>query len=233
MGPNSTRERSDKGTQRRDHPVDATPTHEPRRNDQRTIRNMRIANTLRLSLVLAALVCGGASANRALMQDANATTPLLPGAPTPEPTPAPAPEPTPAPAPEPTPAPAPKPTPAPAPEPTPLLPGVPTPAPKATSGSNTTTLESKVKNDGCACEWYGSDQYGGGCRIVTAPPKGMLCQCSTYAGTYCDGKAIKSLVCDNTTVTPNAGMCCESGSGEERMSKTCCTLASSTNCGGY
>ena len=166
---------------------------------------MRIANTLRLSLVVTALLCGGALANRALTQDANATTPLLPGVLAPEPTPTPAPEPAPAPA----------------------------PAPKAIPGSNTTTLESKVKNDGCACEWYGSDQYGGGCRIVTAPPKGMLCQCSTYAGTYCDGKAIKSLVCDNTTVTPNAGMCCESGSGEERMSKTCCTLASSTNCGGY
>ena len=181
------------------------PHTRTRRKDQRTTRNMRIANTLRLSLVVAALVCGGALANRALTQDANATTPLLPGVPAPGPTPTPAPEPAPAPA----------------------------PAPKAIPGSNTTTLESKVKNDGCACEWYGSDQYGGGCRIVTAPPKGMLCQCSTYAGTYCDGKAIKSLVCDNTTVTPNAGMCCESGSGEERMSKTCCTLASSTNCGGY
>ena len=179
---------------------------------------MRIANTLRLSLVVAALVCGGASADRALTQDANATTPLLPGVPAPEPPPAPAPEPTPTPAPEPTPSPAPEPA----------------PAPKAIPGSNTTTLESNSAGDGCYCEWYGDD-YGwhGGCRIVTAPPKGMLCQCTVYATLYCDAKAIKSKVCDNTTVTPNAGMCCESGSGEERMSKTCCMLASSTNCGGY
>merc|ERR1712072_674064 len=115
------------GTQRRDHLVDATHTHEPRRNDQRTIRNMRTANTLRLSLVLAALVCGGALANRALTQDANATTPI-PGVPTPEPSPAPEPSPTP----EPTPAPAPA---------------------SNTTGSNT-TLESNSTSAECACDHF-------------------------------------------------------------------------------
>ena len=137
---------------------------------------MRIANTLRLSLVVAALVCGGASADRALTQDENATTPLLPGVPAPEPTPAPAPKPTPLLPGVPTPAPAPEPTPTPAPKPTPLLPGVPTPAPKATSGSNTTTLESKVKSMGC-CDW---DQYKGGSKITELQRKGMLCQCSVF-----------------------------------------------------
>ena len=83
---------------------------------------MRIANTLRLSLVLAALVCGGASANRALMQDANATTPLLPGVPTP----------------------APEPTPAPAPEPTPQM-------PDAISESNKTTESSAASGDIVTC----------------------------------------------------------------------------------
>ena len=205
---------------------------------------MRIANTLRLSLVVAALVCGGALADRALMQDANATTPLLPGVPTPEPPPAPAPEPTPAPAPKPTPTPAPEPTPAPAPEPTPLLPGVPTPAPKATSGSNTTTLESKVKNDGCGCEWDST-----GCYIFYEPPKGMLCQCTIpfpddcyLRGAEkicdCDGQAIDPTepyagVCKKPYATPDLAMCCETGSHEERMSQVCCTLAKSTNCGGY
>jgi len=76
---------------------------------------MRITNSatlLCLALAVAALVHGGALADRALMQDANATTPPIPGVPTP------APEPTPAPAPEPTPTPEPTPAPAPATEPT-------------------------------------------------------------------------------------------------------------------
>ena len=190
---------------------------------------MRIANTLRLSLVVAALVCGGASADRALTQDENATTPLLPGVPTPEPTPTPAPEPTPAPAPEPTPAPTPKPT--------PLLPGVPTLVPKATSGSNTTTLESKVKNDGCACTWYSS-----GYRITAAPPKGMLCRCTVPDPDYCDGQAIDpeyphmgriTTYCTKPYVSPQFRLCCETGSVEERISQTCCMIVGSTNCGGY
>ena len=168
---------------------------------------MRIANTLRLSLVVAALVCGGALANRALTQDANATTPLLPGVPTPEPTPSPAPEPTPTPAPEPIPAPA--------------------PAPKVES-----------KQYGCACTWYKSPSSpNSGCRITKAPPKGMLCQCSVpdYHPDYCDGEAMNSEVCDNTSAYPHAPMCCETGSTEERMSYNCCMFLSNSiyGCGGY
>jgi len=68
---------------------------------------MRITNSatlLCLALAVAALVHGGALADRALMQDANATTPPIPGVPTPAPEPTPTPEPTPAPAPAPAPA---------------------------------------------------------------------------------------------------------------------------------
>ena len=179
---------------------------------------MRIANTLRLSLVLAALVCGGALADRALMQDANATTPLLPGVPTPEPPPTPAPEP----------------KPAPAPEPTPLLPGVstPTPAPEPIPAPK---VESK--QDGCACTWYSS-----GCRITAAPPKGMLCRCTVPDPDYCDGQAIDpeyphmgriTTYCTKPYVSPQFRLCCETGSVEERISQTCCMIVGSTNCGGY
>ena len=196
---------------------------------------MRIANTLRLSLVLAALVCGGASANRALMQDANATTPLLPGVPTP--------------APEPTPTPAPEPTPTPGPEPTPLLPGVPTPAPEPTptpeptpapapasntTGSNT-TLESNSTTPECDCDWF----YGG-CKITRGAPKGALCRCSMVPVLDCTGTAWwandKGNPCDpeiGYPYDPN-GECCDSDSGPESkgMLKKCCELGGG-NCGGY
>ena len=86
---------------------------------------MRITNSatlLCLALAVAALVHGGALADRALMQDANATTPPIPGVPTP----------------------APEPTPAPAPEPTPQM-------PDAISESNKTTESSAASGDIVTC----------------------------------------------------------------------------------
>merc|ERR1712072_1606985 len=208
------------GTQRRDHLVDATHTHEPRRNDQRTIRNMRTANTLRLSLVLAALVCGGALANRALTQDANATTPI-PGVPTPEPSPAP--EPTPAPAPEPSPTP----EPAPAPEPTPA----PAPAPASNTTGSNTTLESNSTSAECAC-----DHFSGGCKIVSAPPPDYLCRCSMDFIATCTGAAWDASQigqpCDGEREPYDPNQICCGVDGPSPTEEKCCKLGGG-NCGGY
>merc|ERR1711924_59668 len=104
----------------------------------------------------------------ALTQDANATTPLLPGVPAPAPTPAP--EPTPTPAPEPTPllpgvpTPAPEPTPAPAPEPTPQM-------PDAISESNKTTESSAASGDIVTC-------HTGAPGVTYLDTAGPRCKCA-------------------------------------------------------